>query len=487
MYTISLLILYVIHLTHCSANNTFHAADHPQPAKAKVWGPGLRAKDIVLPARYFYIQAIRADGSIFSKSIGKPYEVHLTGLSERHGSCRAHFNQIDRGDGSVIIRYKILDQCTNVEIHISVDGIPVAKSPYRMQSIVRSDNCNCPLELDYWLEMNGCPVSDQQIEDDLKPFYSVNFTMLRDKILKKYDSPGSVSLCNYVVKSNQIYRRCYGQYTGFKMFMDAVLVSLVRKVRLPDTEFFMNLGDWPLVKKGGHSRTTGPYPIFSWCGSDATFDIVLPTYDLTESSLETMGRVMLDMLSVQSSAFPWQVKENQVFWRGRDSRRERLNLIDVGRTEPELFNVSLTNFFFFRDEEVKYGPKSPRISFMEFFRVTQLILLAIYIINFNFAQYKYQINIDGTVASYRLPYLLAGDSLVLKQDSPFYEHFYKKLVPYEHYIPFKRDLSDLVSQVRWAIDHESEVRQIIRNAQRFTRDNLMADHVLCYHVLLLKV
>lgn len=102
-------------------------------------------------------------------------------------------------------------------------------------------------------------------------------------------------------------------------------------------------------------------------------------------------------------------------------------------------------------------------------------------------QYKYQINIDGTVASYRFPYLLAGDGLVLKQDSPFYEHFYRKLLPYVHYVPFKRDLSDLAAQVRWAIDHESEVRQIIRNAQEFTRANLMADHVLCYHVLLLKV
>lgn len=50
---------------------------------------------------------------------------------------------------------------------------------------------------------------------------------------------------------------------------------------------------------------------------------------------------------------------------------------------------------------------------------------------------------DGTVAAYRLPYLLAGNSLVLKQDSPFYEHFYKKLIPNHHYIPFKRDLCKL--------------------------------------------
>ena len=50
-------------------------------------------------------------------------------------------------------------------------------------------------------------------------------------------------------------------------------------------EFFVNLGDWPLVK-----LNTNPLPILSWCGSDDTLDIVMPTYDLTESTLETMGR-----------------------------------------------------------------------------------------------------------------------------------------------------------------------------------------------------
>lgn len=42
-------------------------------------------------------------------------------------------------------------------------------------------------------------------------------------------------------------------------------------------------------------------------------------------------------------------------------------------------------------------------------------------------QYKYQINLDGTVAAYRLPYLLAGDAVVLKQDSQYYEFFYKQV------------------------------------------------------------
>ena len=72
-------------------------------------------------------------------------------------------------------------------------------------------------------------------------------------------------------------------------------------------------------------------------------------------------------------------------------------------------------------------------------------------------QRKYQINIDGTVAAYRLPYLLAGNSVVLKQDSSYYEYFYKMLKPYEHYIPFKRDLSDLMDKIKWAKENDQKV------------------------------
>lgn len=70
------------------------------------------------------------------------------------------------------------------------------------------------------------------------------------------------------------------------MFVDSVLLSLARKVRLPDTELFVNLGDWPLAKHDADKM----FPMFSWCGSKSTHDIVLPTYDLTESSLEMMAR-----------------------------------------------------------------------------------------------------------------------------------------------------------------------------------------------------
>ena len=79
---------------------------------------------------------------------------------------------------------------------------------------------------------------------------------------------------------------------------------------------------------------------------------------------------MLDMLSVQSqNHVDWQQKSNISFWRGRDSRRERLRLVEIARERPDLIDAALTHFFFFRDEEKTYGPTKPRISFFDFFQV----------------------------------------------------------------------------------------------------------------------
>jgi len=53
-----------------------------------------------------------------------------------------------------------------------------------------------------------------------------------------------------------------------------------------------------------------------------------------------------------------------------------------------------------------------------------------------------------------------GDSVVFKQDSKYYEHFYKDLQPMKHYVPFQKDLNDLEERLMWAKNHDNEVRII---------------------------
>lgn len=65
---------------------------------------------------------------------------------------------------------------------------------------------------------------------------------------------------------------------------------------MPDVEFFINVGDWPL-----ETRSADAVPVLSWCGSTDTRDIVLPTYEVTHSTLETMRGVTNDLLSIQGN------------------------------------------------------------------------------------------------------------------------------------------------------------------------------------------
>ena len=134
----------------------------------------------------------------------------------------------------------------------------------------------------------------------------------------------------------------------------------------------MNLGDWPLASKREEFL-----PIVSWCGSDESHDIILPTYEITEATLEMMARQSLDIFSVQGNTGPkWNEKLNKAFWRGRDSRQERLDLVLISRKYPFLIDAGLTNMFFFRELEhmQKYGPLVKPVSFFDFFKVSFLRL-----------------------------------------------------------------------------------------------------------------
>ena len=89
------------------------------------------------------------------------------------------------------------------------------------------------------------------------------------------------------------------------------------QVVLPDVEFLMNLGDYPL------SHGDDPLPIISWCGSEQTHDIILPTYELTEATLQMLSRTTLDIFTMRTDRqrLSWSSKSSKGFFRGRDSSR----------------------------------------------------------------------------------------------------------------------------------------------------------------------
>ncbi|XP_052062792.1 protein O-glucosyltransferase 2-like isoform X1 [Mytilus californianus] len=428
--------------------------------KTFIYGPGLDKK-ITLPVRYFYIQPVDTNNHNITRSIGdKAFDVTITQVNGNR--ARVWVQILDLQDGSYIVRYRLYESYPDIIINVKYNEHNVARSPYNLSGMVYHEKCNCPVNrIEKWFEVMGCPESYNQIDDDLSIFDNVDLEKVAEEAVSRFSNRGMHSLSHYRIINNQIYRKTYGEHVGFKMFSDSVLLSLTRKVVLPDVEFFVNLGDWPLEKK---DKKDNPLPIFSWCGSDLTRDIVMPTYDITEATIEMMSRVSLDVFSVQGNTGPqWENKTAKAFWRGRDSRQERLDLVVLSRKQPKIIDAALTHMFFFPKDPEKYGELVKTISFFDFFK------------------YKYQINMDGTVAAYRFPYLLAGDAVVFKHESEYYEHFYHDLQPYVHYIPYKKDLSDLVKQIEWAKNHEEEVLKIVSNARSFVRENLLPKDIYCYH------
>lgn len=390
-----------------------------------------------------------------------------------------------------IVRYKLFGQnkcSTPLEIQITFENQQVVyKQPFNTdnENTLFSDHCHCASSA--WRNNLRCDDSrsnqrlSQQINADLEPFKNgINFdSVLNESIARFAKHTRTYSFCLYQIISNELYRNCFGEYVGFARFYDEMLLSLLQKTTVQDVEFVANLGDWPLS-----SKSKSALPMFSWCGSEDSYDIVLPTYELTESILHSQGRITTDILSTfGKQSMPYTQKENKLFWRGRDSHRARLKLIKLAQNDPSKFNVSITNFFFFRDEMHEYtNDASASSATANETRKTK----SSYVPFFDFFNYRFQLNIDGTVAAYRFPFLLAGNSLVIKQKSQYYEFFYKQLQSGIHYLSTRADLSDLTEQLSMLINNNSSettqnIKTIIWTARKFVLSHLLPENVYCYY------
>lgn len=74
------------------------------------------------------------------------------------------------------------------------------------------------------------------------------------------------------------------------------------------------------------------------------------------------------------------------------------------------------------------------------------------------------LNIDETVAAYRFPFLLAGNSIIFKSSSDYYKHFYNDLEEGLHHFHFTD--STLLEQIKWARtqDHNKAIFSLLYNS-----------------------
>jgi hypothetical protein len=154
-----------------------------------------------------------------------------------------------------------------------------------------------------------------------------------------------------------------------------------------------------------------------------------------------------------------EATSSRIGWAGNlFCHRHRLKLYELSKQHPEILRVT-----HYAEHEVpaKYDFENQFVSPFE-------------VIKNN----KYVIDIEGVGYSGRVKLLLHSNRPLFLQDRPLKEFYYQWLVPYEHYIPVKRDLSDLIQQYEWAEANSDQVAEIAANATRFAKQYLSKEFAL---------
>jgi hypothetical protein len=105
-----------------------------------------------------------------------------------------------------------------------------------------------------------------------------------------------------------------------------------------------------------------------------------------------------------------------------------------------------------------------------------------YVSHDDHTRYKYLIDCGARGYSGRVKLLLHSNRPLFLVDRPKdeQEFFHSRLVPFEHYIPVKEDLSNLIAQLDWAEENYDQAMVIAHNARRFALEHLNKKTVISY-------
>lgn len=154
-----------------------------------------------------------------------------------------------------------------------------------------------------------------------------------------------------------------------------------------------------------------------------------------------------------------QYQMHKVGWIGNTKTNSmRKKLVEIGDGNKELFDII----------DMHWTPtKNVRLNGSKYISTPDLV-----------KEYSVLIDIEGCGYSGRLKHLLWSHRPLLLVDRPHKEFFFEFLKEWEHYIPVKRDLTDLVEKTKWCLDNYDKALIIAENAFQFSKLYLTRD--ACY-------
>ena len=300
--------------------------------------------------------------------------------------------------------------------------------------------------------------------------------------------------------NNCVFRNEYPIYEGdlnIELFKDMIR-DLCKNRKIPNVQFFINYRDSPILKKD----LTEPYhhlfdskeisieneykfkkfcPILSQSITDEYADILLPSNDdwlinsskiFTNECSNSYTKDKFDNLNLN-----WKKKKNICVFRGSATgcgmsldNNMRLKAAQLSLDNPKILDAGITDW---KSRDKKYMNEPIKIINPRDFNFDLVKGLT----RQEQSNYKYILNIEGYVSAFRLSSELRMNSVVLICESDYKMWYSDLLIEYEHYVPIKKDLSNLVDQIKWCIKNDKKCEKIAENSIKFS-EKYLTKHAL---------
>jgi hypothetical protein len=210
------------------------------------------------------------------------------------------------------------------------------------------------------------------------------------------------------------------------------------EIKVNTGDYEMNNNDYTYSKQNNYNKLVPDFNFHSWP------QVGINDYEKFVEEIDNAGLNKYEI--------------NKVGWIGNTNTNiMRKKLLDIGNNK-ELFDI-------FDMSWIQSG--NTLLNSSKYISTPELV-----------KKYSILIDIEGNGYSGRLKHLLWSHRPLLLVDRPHKEFFFEYLKEWEHYIPVKRDLSDLIEKTQWCIDNYDEGLKISENAYQFSKVHLTRN--ACY-------
>ena len=294
-----------------------------------------------------------------------------------------------------------------------------------------------------------------------------------------------------------------------------LLNKILKNKKIKDCRFFFNKKDFPILKKKGYEPYHHIYgenvpltshnfdiyaPILSYGNRLNIFqDIMIPTPDciniVTQKFFPSMcnnSYIDNDLKKILKNnkkivrGCPWDKKKKTCIWRGsatgcaNDFKNPRLLISKInqewkndkklkGYLNAGITKVPLKSSKYIGENQLsKVDLNKLGLKLIEPISMKEQM------------EYKYILDIEGNASAYRLGYLLSFKSVLLKVESEYKIWIDEFLKPHVHYLPIRKDFSDLAITIEWCKGHDKACEKIANNAFELFKKCYNEDFLINY-------